>query len=356
MTFFTVRVDGFPREQAARKALLMATIGIRKERSFMEMQFINAIVLRILVFLFLVIRYCPHTEIDRQRWDECISRSLPGLPYAFSWYLDTISPGWDSLISGNYEAVMPLTFKRKWLITYIFKPYYAQQLGIFCPDALSDTEINQFIRSIPKKYRFVHTNLNERNGLDERLTAFKNTNYLIRIDRDYAQIVRDYSRNCRRNIKKAMDAGLTVGMVTDDRAFVQFVFDNLEPRISKMDRKQFRMLEKIIALSRDKAAGQITGVYTLQGKLCAAGFFMQTRDRQVFSVCASSVQGKEYDAMYLLVDDRIKRSAGLKTWFDFSGSNLPGIAYFNQSFGARAVTYPTLHLNRLPFPLHLIKK
>jgi hypothetical protein len=76
----------------------------------------------------------------------------------------------------------------------------------------------------------------------------------------------------------------------------------------------------------------------------------------VFSVCASSEQGKEHDAMYLLVDDQIKRSAGLKTWFDFSGSNLPGIAYFNQSFGAQAVTYPTLHLNRLPFPLRLVKK
>lgn len=303
-----------------------------------------------------MIRYCPHTEIDRQKWDECISRSLPGLPYAYSWYLDTVSPHWDGIISGDYEAVMPLPFKRKWRIHYIHKPYFAQQLGIFSPEALSETEVTAFLRNIPAHFRYVHTNLNERNRLSDPLTAFINTNHLIRIDRDYAQIAGDYSRNCRRNIKKAMDSGLTVGMETDDPAFVKFVFDNLERRISKPERDAFSMLVAIIALAREKAAGQISGVYTPQHTLCAAGFFMQTLDRKVFSVCASSEQGKKHDAMYLLVDDQIKRSAGLKTWFDFSGSNLPGIAYFNQSFGAQSVTYPTLHLNRLPFPLRLIKK
>lgn len=303
-----------------------------------------------------MIRYCPHTEIDRQKWDECISRSVPSLPYAYSWYLDTVSPHWDGLISGDYEAIMPLPFKSKWRIRYIHKPYFAQQLGIFSQETLSETAIESFIRNIPMQFRFVHTNLNERNTLGDPYPDLKNTNHLIRIDRDYSQIAKDYSRNCRRNIKKAMDSGLTVGSETDDPAFVKFVFDNLEHRISKLEGSQFSMLVKIITLAREKAAGQIAGVYTPQRKLCAAGFFMQTRDRQVFSVCASSEQGKEHEAMYLLVDDQIKRSAGHKTWFDFSGSNLPGIAYFNQSFGAQAVTYPTLHLNRLPFPLRLIKK
>jgi hypothetical protein len=306
--------------------------------------------------LFIVIRYCPHTEIDLQKWDECIARSVPSLPYAYSWYLDTVSPHWEALISGDYKAIMPLPFKRKWLIRYMHKPYFAQQLGIFSAETLSEPDVESFIRSIPAKFRFIHSNLNEQNKIEDGLTAYKNTNHLIRIDRDYAQIEKGYSRNCHRNIKKARDAGLTVGIEADDQAFVKFIFAHLGRQISNLDRVQSDMLVKIIAWAREKAAGQISGVYTSQRALCATGFFMQTRDRQVFSVCASSEQGKENNAMYLLVDDQIKRSAGIKTWFDFSGSNLPGIAYFNQSFGAQAVTYPTLHLNRLPFPLRLIKK
>jgi hypothetical protein len=303
-----------------------------------------------------MIRYCPNNEIDRQKWDECIDRSLPSLPYAFSWYLDTVCQHWDGLVSGNYEAVMPLTYKRKWLITYIYKPYYTQQLGIFSPQVLSETAIDDFIRSIPMKFRFVHANLNERNVVNAKLAAFQNTNHLIRLDRDYENILKDYSRNCRRNIKKALDAGLTAETEADTGAFVTFIFENLEHQIARLDREQFLMLERVISLARVKSAGQITGVYTSGHELCAGGLFMQTRERQMFLVCASSDEGKAHDAMYLLVDDMIRRSAGQKIWFDFSGSNIPGIAYFNQSFGARAVTYPTLHINRLPFPFRLIKK
>jgi hypothetical protein len=303
-----------------------------------------------------VIRYYPHIEIDRQKWDECIAISSPSLPYAFSWYLDIVSPGWDGLVSDNYEAVMPLAFKRKWLITYMFKPYFAQQLGIFSPEILSEDLIDSFIRNIPPRFRFVHTNLNELNGLHENPSALKNTNHLIRIDRNYQDIYKGYSRNCRRNIKKAIVGGLSVDQDLDIPEFVKFVFENLERQISRLEKEQSLMLEKIIIESQRKVAGQLTGIYSHQHELCAAGFFMQTNNRQVFSVCASSEKGKEYNAMYLLVDDQIKKSAGIKTWFDFSGSNIPGIAYFNQSFGAQALTYPTLHLNRLPFPLRLLKK
>ncbi|MBN1415607.1 MAG: hypothetical protein JW973_10940 [Bacteroidales bacterium] len=302
-----------------------------------------------------MIRYCPHHEISRLKWDACIELASPSLPYAFSWYLDIVSPGWDGMIAGDYEAVMPLTFKRKWFVTYIRKPYFVQQLGIFSQVTLSDSVIQSFIEQIPEKFHYIHTNLNELNRIGDNFTASNNINHLIHIDRDYPEIYKNYSRNCRRNIKKAMDAGLYLNSGMNIPAFVKFVFDNLGQHIPKLDRGQSIMLEKLIAAAQQRLAVQLTGVYTPQHELCAAGFFMQTRDRQVFSVCASSEKGKKYDAMYLLVNDQIHKSSGFTKWFDFSGSNIPGIAYFNQSFGAQAMSYPTLHLNRMPFFLRLVK-
>ena len=302
-----------------------------------------------------MIQYLLHSEINRLKWDECIASSSPSLPYAFSWYLDIVSPGWDGIVSDDYEGVMPLSFKRKWFIAYVYKPYFAQQLGIFSPTIATGAMLDDFIRKIPSKFSYIHTNLNESNSINDNSSLIKNTNHLIRIDRNYQEIYNDFSRNCRRNIKKANEGGLSIRADIDISLFVRFVFENLERQISRLDQEQSNMLERIIAAAQQKNKGLLTGVYTRQQELCAAGFFLQTHDRHVFSVCASSKKGKEYDAMYLLVDDQIKKSAGNKKWFDFSGSNIPGIAYFNQSFGAQAVTYPTLHLNRLPFPLRLLK-
>ena len=57
--------------------------------------------------------FLKHDKIDKVKWDNCISRSVNGHIYARSWYLNIVSPDWDALIEGDYEAVMPLTWKRK---------------------------------------------------------------------------------------------------------------------------------------------------------------------------------------------------------------------------------------------------
>jgi hypothetical protein len=302
-----------------------------------------------------LICYLPHNEIDKSKWDECISGSSPNLPYAFSWYLDIVSPGWDGLISDSYEAVMPLPFKQKWFVTYVYKPFFVQQLGVFSGDSVTPAFLDSFIQKIPGRFRYIYTTLNESNTINNSPMQIKNVNHMIRIDKDYQDIYKDYSRNCRRNIKKAFCGGLSVDTDMDIHQFVKFVFVHLEQQLSRFDKEQSNMLERIVVAAQQKKIGQLVGIYTPQHELCAAGFFMQTKDRHVFSVCASSEKGKQYDAMYLLVDDQIKKTAGIKKWFDFSGSNIKGIAYFNQSFGARVVTYPILHLSRLPFPLRLLK-
>ena len=78
------------------------------------------------------IRYVPRHEIDTARWDACINRAANPLIYGFHFYLDHMAAGrWDALILGDYEAVMPLTWRRKYGIRYLYQPPYTQQTGIF---------------------------------------------------------------------------------------------------------------------------------------------------------------------------------------------------------------------------------
>ncbi|HEU4717664.1 MAG TPA: hypothetical protein VFU15_07515, partial [Bacteroidia bacterium] len=77
------------------------------------------------------IRHLRSHEIDRQRWDECIRRSFNGIIYAYSWYLDVVSPGWEALADEKYETVMPLTWAKKMSVRYLRTPFFVQQLGVF---------------------------------------------------------------------------------------------------------------------------------------------------------------------------------------------------------------------------------
>jgi hypothetical protein len=51
----------------------------------------------------------------------------------------------------------------------------------------------------------------------------------------------------------------------------------------------------------------------------------------------------------------IKEFAGQPIILDFEGSDIPGIAQFNKSFGAEKEFYFKIKINRLPWWLKLLK-
>src|SRR3990172_7490113 len=100
-----------------------------------------------------MITYLKHSEIDKPKWDKCIQNSSNGLIYAYSWYLDFVSPNWQALVRGDYEYVMPLTCKKKYGINYLHQPFFAQQLGVFSSAVLSDYDVDEFLSLIPEKFK-----------------------------------------------------------------------------------------------------------------------------------------------------------------------------------------------------------
>lgn len=66
------------------------------------------------------IRYLSREEIDATKWDRCIDLAPNGLLYACSTYLDCMSSNrWDALVSGDYEIVMPLPYKKIWHLLFV---------------------------------------------------------------------------------------------------------------------------------------------------------------------------------------------------------------------------------------------
>ena len=49
------------------------------------------------------IRFLAHNQIDKKQWDRCVEESANGLIYAYSFYLDQMSPGWNAIVSGKIE-------------------------------------------------------------------------------------------------------------------------------------------------------------------------------------------------------------------------------------------------------------
>ncbi|MGZ8510263.1 MAG: hypothetical protein ACXWWA_07800, partial [Chitinophagaceae bacterium] len=99
------------------------------------------------------IRFVPYKEIDLTKWDNCISTASNGLIYGYSYYLDHMAKQWDALVLDDYEAVMPLTWNRKYGIAYLYQPFLTAQLGVFGQD-ISAELLASFLQAIPAKFLY----------------------------------------------------------------------------------------------------------------------------------------------------------------------------------------------------------
>jgi hypothetical protein len=121
-----------------------------------------------------------------------------------------------------------------------------------------------------------------------------------------------------------------------------------------MTNAEVLLLESITKECIDRGVGEIVCVRSPRGNINAAGSFLFSGDRLIFSVCASTPEGHKNQAMHFLVNHQINQYAGRHSILDFSGSEIKGIAYFNSTFGAKPVTYPMYHRNRMPLLLKVL--
>src|SRR4030043_203599 len=93
-----------------------------------------------------MIKHLRHHEIDKERWDESIKKAFNGIIYAYSWYLDIVSPGWEALITEDYKKVMPLTGERHYFFVVLSDERFpARTYNIEVPRIRINNSVERFL-------------------------------------------------------------------------------------------------------------------------------------------------------------------------------------------------------------------
>lgn len=301
------------------------------------------------------IRYLHRKDIDTLKWDRCIDAAPNGLLYAHSFYLDHMTAGqWDALVLGDYQTVMPLTWRRKWGITYLCQPPFTQQLGIFSapPAALSRDLIDSFLIRIPPHFRFAEIFLNHGNL---RPDLKPQTNFILDLNFPYNELAGRYKRGLEASLQTAArtpfqyrsDFGLAIALELNLR-----VHKNNTPHVKKSDHRRFA--ELCIFLGR---RGQTLVRVAMDERQEPLAIVLFLRDkRRIYLLQATTMPaGRKIGANHFLLDSVIGEFAGQPVILDFEGSDIPGIAHFYKSFGSIDQPYFFYRHNQLPWPLRLFK-
>jgi hypothetical protein len=303
-----------------------------------------------------MIKYLKHSEIDKAKWDACITNSSNKNIYANSWYLDVVCPTWEALIDGDYQALMPLTCNKKYGINYLYQPYFTQQLGIFGRDKLSNEKMNEFLNAIPSYYRFIEINLNINNSIQNKDFEINNLpTHLLDLNQSYKVIYANYSDNLKRNLSKANKANLTLVKDVNIDDLIHLFRFNKGKDVSNLKNKDYATFKRLTKAIQDNATLNNWGVQNEKGELIASAIFPKFNHQAVFLFSGLNEEGKQVGAMPLLINSFIKEHAGQNLVLDFEGSKDTNLARFYKSFGSIEYLYPQIRKNTLPSPIKWIK-
>ena len=287
--------------------------------------------------------------IDDRLWNRVIEGSAAETIYPYSWYLDSVAGHWSALIGDNYRYLMPLVWKRKYGIAYIYQPFYTQQLGIFSEEYVDPTIITEMILKIPWKFRMGQLQFNSRN-LVSHLPSVQVTdrlNYILELNGSYEQLEESFSMNTRRNLKKAYSHEAVVDKSMTIRELVAF---KRQHDVISRSEKEYTWLIELLENIMDRGAGTIYATGT-KGHPDAAAFFAYSKKRAIYLLSVSSDTGKERRSMFRIVDTFLREHAGTPLTLDFEGSNIPTVARFFSGFGAAPEVYQAVGFRRFPFTM-----
>ena len=298
------------------------------------------------------IEYLTYGQIDKEKWDRCVAESSNGLIYSSSMYLDQMAVNWHGLVLNDYEAVMPLPWKKKWGVYYIYPPAFTQQLGISSLTIESKEVVETFLQAIPKKFRYLEANLNANNPVNGNFGMRKN--YLLFLDPDYATLQKAYSRSARRNIATARVHQIKVLENASPHDIIQLHRQRFKDDIGSNKNDYTRFLKLINQLNNQGQCYCITALNEA-GQLIAGSIYTLFKNRVTFVMNGNNAESLANGATHFLMDHSIRHFCGRPLVLDFEGSDRPDFARFYAQYGAKPEYYAFVRKNRLPWPLRLLK-
>jgi hypothetical protein len=300
------------------------------------------------------IKYLNNAQIDKDSWDSCIKNSYNSLIYGYSWYLDSLADNWDAIVVGNYDAVFPLPFRKKMGICYLYQPFFMQQLGLF-PRKDINISIDEVLDAIPQKFKYWDLQING---------SFKSTKYSLEdkttlhidLSDPYETIKSRYSKDAIKNIRKAnasnweLCTNNNIDLVLND---YKKAYGELNHNILELD---YDNLTQALTIATKQKMVNAYSLIDENKERMGSAIFLKSNNAIHYIMGAPTEKGRKISATHVLIDLILKENSGTNAIFDFEGSEIPSVANFYKKFGVKKYTYYKLRVNKLPFPLSLLKK
>jgi hypothetical protein len=243
------------------------------------------------------------------------------------------------LVLNDYEAVMPIPWRKKYGIKYVYQPLWVLQLGIF---SKGDFTQSDFISVVQKRFRFIELRLNFKNLLDTDSLYFIEKQFQdLKLTVGYEKIKKAYRSDRKKDLKRAEKSELRIELGGSPSDLITLFQNNVGKRTPEIKQQDYQNLETLINFCLIDDYGELCLAY--QGEtLVAAAFFLKHQETVTILCSSTDFSNRKNGANTFLIDEAIQRYINKYKTFNFGGSSMQTIAKYFFSFGTQEKTYPML--------------
>jgi hypothetical protein len=282
-------------------------------------------------------------EIDIERWNSLMDTAVNSMIYGYSWYLDAITDGrWGAVIDSEYRAVFPLPWRRKFGVSYIYQPYFCQQLGLFAHKEYNKDQ-SEFVAAIPKKFKRIHLQINS----DFNFTGDNKPrpNYLLDLTGSYTDLQSAYKEDAVKNLKKTSKLNVEYSEIRDPELVLELhknIWGDKNPEIRESD--YLRFTKACMEAHHRDMLWSITA--SSDGVVLGSAIFLKSPKYLHYLISGPTLEGRKLSIMHGIIDYAIKAHAGSGLILDFEGSKIPDVAAFYAKWGSTVKNYKEILINR----------
>jgi len=296
----------------------------------------------------------PSAQLDKTKWDACITNSNNGLIYACSLYLDAMATEWHGLIINDYETIFPIAIKKKFGFSYSYMPAFMQQLGFI---GKQDFDVEQAAKAIISFVKYGSPYLNFSNSnFAEKNSCPSLSNYIIDLSKHYGGIKNNYKKSIDYSLSKAAKLHLNYEADENIAEAVDLYKTYNQLNMQHVTDNDYQSLQNLLVQLQQTQQVIIRKAISSKNKLLSIALLLKDNKRYYNLINYTTEEGRKSEANYFLYDNMLKEFSEQEMLFDFEGSDLPGVKSFYEKFGAVNQPFFHWHFNHLPFPLKLFKQ
>jgi len=282
-----------------------------------------------------LIQIIESEHVDKKKWNELARKSNVSFQN-FSLFLDTIPENWCAVVWDDYRGGIAIPYTVRMGIKGMFNPPMTSPLSWLGEKPDNFAEINLILQ---KKFK--------RSNLTTYEQLFPNSQQLLYQRINYTPDYKITKGNTRRSIYKFEHSDLIIQKMEIERVLA-FIVSELRLKMPVLTHKFVDNLQKFLYECGNQC--HCFGVKNVKTETLHAGLILIESDSEITDLySATDIFGRKNHTMYALIFHAISLAMGKKKDFNFGGSTIDSIRYFNHRFGAKDAFYYSWKWERSPW-------